>query len=82
MDFAPAQMGFSLPLLRLLPPRQCERNVPGMWNESLVREFRTAHLVAHHCYMVDHVTFSGSKVMSVTLRNPWGDDSINDGYLT
>ena len=42
-------------------------------------------LEAHHCYMVDHVTYNGSTPMSITVRNPWGTDgpsadSVNDGY--
>lgn len=47
-------------------------------------------LLSDHCYMVDHVNFTGTTVSAIVLRNPWGSDStnpshdgnLNDGYIT
>jgi hypothetical protein len=47
-----------------------------------------APLIGSHAYTVDHVTKDANgKVVSITLRNPWGvdgagNDGNNDGYVT
>jgi hypothetical protein len=40
-------------------------------------------LIADHAYEVDSVTTnSAGTPVSVTLRNPWGNDVANGGYVT